>query len=133
MKKPQRSSSSMFRCAPLLAALILAGGCAVGPDFRAPAPEAPADFSAWHGGSAELLDAQARDAAGAPLGWSAFGDPVLDALMAKALAANHDLQTAALHFAQSRVQRQQAEAQRGPQLNASAAVSARARSAPARV
>jgi NodT family efflux transporter outer membrane factor (OMF) lipoprotein len=122
MKKPQRSSSLMFRCAPLLAALMLAGGCAVGPDFKAPAPEAPADFSAWHGGSAELLDAQARDAAGAPLGWSAFGDPVLDALMAKALAANHDLQTAALHFAQSRVQRQQAEAQRGPQLNASAAV-----------
>ena len=121
MKKPQRSSSLMFRCAPLLAALMLAG-CAVGPDFKAPAPEAPADFSAWHGGSAELLDAQARDAAGTPLGWSAFGDPVLDALMAKALAANHDLQTAALRFAQSRVQRQQAEARRGPQLNASAAV-----------
>ena len=111
----------LFRCAPLLAALMLAGGCAVGPDFKAPAPEVPADFSAWHGGSAELLDAQARDAAGTAIGWSAFADPVLDALMAKALAANHDLQTAALRFAQSRVQRQQAEAQRGPQLNASLA------------
>ncbi len=122
MKNPQGSSSFLFRCAPCLAALMLAGGCAVGPEFKAPAAEAPADFSAWHGGSAELLDAQARDAAGTPIGWSAFADPVLDALMAKALDANHDLQTAALRFAQSRVQRQQAEARRGPQLNASAAV-----------
>ncbi|VTU22336.1 efflux transporter outer membrane subunit [Variovorax sp. RA8] len=120
MKHPQRSSS-LSRCVPWLAALMLAGGCAVGPEFNAPTPEAPADFSGWHGGSAELLDAQARDAAGAPIGWSAFADPVLDALMAKALDANHDLQTAALRFAQSRVQRRQAEAQRGPQLNASAA------------
>ncbi|VTU24053.1 Toluene efflux pump outer membrane protein TtgI precursor [Variovorax sp. PBL-H6] len=120
MKKPQRSSSLSF-CIPWLAVLMLAGGCAVGPEFKAPTAEVPADFSAWHGGSAELLDTQARDAAGMPIGWSAFADPVLDALMAKALDANHDLQTAALRFAQSRVQRQQAEAQRGPQLNASAA------------
>ena len=105
MKNPQRSSSFLFRFVPMMAALVLAGGCAVGPEFKAPTPDAPADFSAWHGGSAELLDAQARDAAGTPIGWSAFGDPVLDALMAKALAANHDLQTAALRFAQSRVQR----------------------------
>ncbi|WP_077000485.1 efflux transporter outer membrane subunit [Variovorax sp. KK3] len=105
----------------LLAALVLAG-CAVGPDFKAPAPEAPADFSTWHGGSAELVDAQARSATGTLVGWSAFTDPVLDALLARALAANHDLQSAALRFAQSRVQRSVAEAQRGPQLNASAGV-----------
>ncbi|VTU29006.1 Toluene efflux pump outer membrane protein TtgI precursor [Variovorax sp. PBS-H4] len=121
MKNPQRSSSFLLRCAPCLAALMLAGGCAVGPEFKAPTVEAPADFSAWHGGSAALLDAQARDAAGASVSWAAFADPMLDALMAKAIDANHDLQAAALRFAQSRVQRQQAEAGRGPQLNASAA------------
>jgi NodT family efflux transporter outer membrane factor (OMF) lipoprotein len=111
---------AMKKLYPLLAALLLAG-CAVGPDFKPPTPEVPADFSAWHGGSAALLDARARSTAGTPIGWSAFADPVLDALMAKAGAANHDLQTAALRFAQSRVQRRQAEAQRAPQLNASAA------------
>ncbi|SDC28322.1 efflux transporter, outer membrane factor (OMF) lipoprotein, NodT family [Variovorax sp. CF079] len=108
------------RLLTVLAALMLAG-CAVGPDFKAPMPEAPADFSAWHGGSPELADPQLRSTASMPIGWSVFADPVLDALQAKALAANHDLQTAALRFAQSRTQRQAAEAQRGPQLNASAA------------
>jgi NodT family efflux transporter outer membrane factor (OMF) lipoprotein len=105
----------------LLAAATLAG-CAVGPDFKPPAPEAPADFSAWHGGSDELLDAQrtAPTASAAPQGWSMFGDPVLDALEARALAANQDLQTAALRFAQSRAQHAVVESQRGIQVNASA-------------
>lgn len=114
-------SHRLLHALPAFAALMLAG-CAVGPDFKAPTAEAPADFSAWHGGSPELLDPQLRQStASAPIGWSIFADPVLDALQAKALAANHDLQTAALRFAQSRTQRQAAEAQRGPQLNASAA------------
>jgi NodT family efflux transporter outer membrane factor (OMF) lipoprotein len=113
-------SHRLLRALPMFAALVLAG-CAVGPDFKAPTPEAPADFSAWHGGSPELLDPQLRGTASAPIGWSVFADPVLDALQARALAANHDVQTAALRFAQSRTQRQAAEAQRGPQLNASAA------------
>jgi NodT family efflux transporter outer membrane factor (OMF) lipoprotein len=105
----------------LLAAATLAG-CAVGPDFKPPAPEAPADFSAWHGGSDELLDAQrtAPASSAAPQGWSMFGDPVLDALEARALAANQDLQTAALRFAQSRAQHTVVESQRGIQVNASA-------------
>jgi ABC-2 type transport system permease protein len=54
--------------------------------------------------------------------WKAFNDPVLDRLQAMALAANPDLQTAALRFAQSRVQRATAAAERGPQVNASAGV-----------
>jgi len=112
----------LVRLLPVLAASMLAA-CAVGPDFKAQAPEAPADFSAWHGGSPALVDPQLRSTAGTPIGWTAFADPVLDALQAKALAANHDLQTAALRFAQSRAQRQTAEAGRGPQLNASAAAS----------
>jgi NodT family efflux transporter outer membrane factor (OMF) lipoprotein len=113
-------SHRLLHALPAFAALMLAG-CAVGPDLKAPTAEAPADFSAWHGGSPELLDPQLRSTASAPIGWSVFADPVLDALQAKALAANHDLQTAALRFAQSRTQRQAAEAQRGPQLNASGA------------
>ena len=93
---------------PLVAALLLAG-CAVGPDFKAPAPEAPADFSAWHGGSPTLVDPQQRRGPYV-VGWALFADPVLDDLQARALAANHDLQTATLRFAQSRAQRSVAEA-----------------------
>ncbi|RYE45087.1 MAG: efflux transporter outer membrane subunit [Hyphomicrobiales bacterium] len=120
MKNSQHSC--LARLLPLLAASMLAG-CAVGPNFKASAPEAPVDFSAWHGGSPTLVDPQLRSTAGIPIGWAAFADPVLDALQGKALAANHDLQTAALRFAQSRAQRQMAEAGRGPQVNASAAAS----------
>jgi NodT family efflux transporter outer membrane factor (OMF) lipoprotein len=105
---------------PLLVALLVAG-CAVGPDFKPTVPDAPAEFSAWHGGSTELVDPPGRGgAAAAPVDWSMFADPVLDALEARVLAANHDLQTAALRFAQSRAQRQVADAQRGPKLDAKA-------------
>ena len=104
-------------------AALLAGCAAVGPDFKAPTPDAPADFADWHGGAAELADAErsAPAASAAPRGWTMFGDPVLDALLERALVANPDLQTAALRFAQSRAQRGIARAQQGVQVNASAA------------
>lgn len=103
---------------------LLVGGCAVGPDQRPPQVQTPADWSAWHGGSAVLLGAErkAAPAAIASGDWKAFGDPLLDRLQALALAANHDLQTAALRFAQSRVQRTAAAAQQAPQLNAGGSV-----------
>lgn len=103
---------------------LLVGGCAVGPDQRPPQVQTPADWSAWHGGSAALLGAERKAApAGVASGdWKAFGDPLLDRLQARALAANHDLQTAALRFAQSRVQRTAAAAQQAPQLNAGGSV-----------
>lgn len=115
------ASRTLFSCSAL--ALLLAG-CAVGPDHRPAEPQAPADWSAWHGGSAALLGAERKAAptAAASGDWKAFGDPLLDQLQARALAANHDLQTAALHFAQSRVQRTAAAAQQAPQLNASASL-----------
>jgi NodT family efflux transporter outer membrane factor (OMF) lipoprotein len=114
---------SAMRCLPWLAVAALAG-CVSGPEFEAPAPEAPASFSDWHGGSAGLLDGRAAATTVPPStassGWSIFGDPVLDALEARVLGANQDLQTAALRFAQSRSQRQVVASQRAPQVDASA-------------
>ncbi|MDH6168035.1 NodT family efflux transporter outer membrane factor (OMF) lipoprotein [Variovorax boronicumulans] len=116
-----------FTCNAVAAAALalLVGGCAVGPDHKPSEPRAPADWSAWHGGSSSLLGAERRaapTASIAPGDWKAFNDPMLDRLQAMVLAANPDLQTAALRFAQSRVQRATAAAQRGPQVNASAGV-----------
>jgi len=108
--------------APLVLALALSG-CAVGPDHRPAETPAPADWSAWHGGADALLGAERRAGASAATSdWKAFGDPLLDSLQARALAANHDLRTAALRFAQSRAQRSATAAQRGPQLEATAGV-----------
>src|SRR5687767_13765218 len=88
----------------VLAASALLAGCAVGPDFQPPATEAPADFATWHGGAPELVADLPRQGTAAPIDWQSFGDPVLTRLQARALAANADLQTAALRFAQSRAQ-----------------------------
>ncbi|SDZ53374.1 efflux transporter, outer membrane factor (OMF) lipoprotein, NodT family [Variovorax sp. YR266] len=109
--------------ATLSLAFILAG-CAVGPDHKPVEARAPADWSAWHSGSPALLGAERQGSFGgvASGDWKAFGDPVLDRLEAMVLASNPDLQTAALRFAQSRVQRTTTAAQQGPQLNASAGV-----------
>ncbi|MGJ7602878.1 efflux transporter outer membrane subunit [Variovorax sp. LT1R20] len=116
-----------FTCNAVTAAALalLVGGCAVGPDHKPSEPRAPADWSAWHGGSSALLGAERRTTATASLttgDWKAFNDPMLDRLQAMVLTANPDLQTAALRFAQSRVQRATTAAQRGPQVNASAGV-----------
>ena len=92
-----RSLRSPYRAA-WLAALALAG-CAVGPDFKPETPAAPPSFADWHGGSPALIPPQARTDTAAPAGWTMFGDPVLDALEARALTANADLQGAALRFA----------------------------------
>jgi len=107
----------------LCAAALLAGCAAVGPDHRQTPAPAPTDWTAWHGGSPALLGPE-RERARPELplaGWAAFGDPVLDALQHRALAASHDLRSAALRFAQSRALHTATVVQRGPQLGASAA------------
>lgn len=118
------ASRTFIRPLALALAAALLCGCAVGPDHRPAEASAPADWSAWHGGSAALLgsERQVPPAGAAAPDWRAFGDPLLARLQARALAANHDLQTAALRFAQSRAQRDAAAAQQAPQIGASAGV-----------
>lgn len=95
----------------------------MGPEFARPLPAAPDDWTSWRSADDTLrmpLDAQA---ALSPEWWRAFADPVLDQLEQRAFEASPDLQTAALRFAQSRVQRSTVAAQRGPQVDAGGTVS----------
>ncbi|MFC4277039.1 TolC family protein [Achromobacter aloeverae] len=115
----------MIRRTPrtLILMLSLLAGCAVGPDFQAPAPAAPDDWTAWRSGDPALAAGLA--VANAPLPadwWTQFQDPVLDQLQQRAVAASPDLRSAALRFAQSRAQRDTVAAQRGPAVNANAAI-----------
>jgi multidrug efflux system outer membrane protein len=71
--------------AAALAALLLAS-CAVGPDYRAP-PVAPAVIQ---NAQSTNFVAQSPEA----LWWQEFGDPELDSLVARSLAANLDLRSA---------------------------------------
>lgn len=125
------ASSLIHSFRPTLAALAacaVLAGCAVGPDFKAPANEAPADFATWHGGSPELLAGAASPGSAAaataalpasPISWQSFSDPVLERLQARAVAASPDLQTAVLRFAQSRAQGKAVRSQLMPQVGAS--------------
>jgi len=114
-----RLSRPSFPGIPAIAVSIVLAGCTVGPDYTRPVAGAPADWSAVRAGDPSLHEdvPTATTASPSSAWWKVFGDPVLDALETDALAANPDLQTAALRFAQSRAQRQVVAAQRGPQVD----------------
>ena len=105
----------------LAASLLPLTACTVGPDFVAPQPAAPDDWSSWRSGDRSLAPPMAAGTMPADW-WTLFGDPVLDRLVSEALAASPDVETAALHYAQARVQVEGAGAAGLPQVNASAAV-----------
>ncbi|HKR25299.1 MAG TPA: TolC family protein, partial [Allosphingosinicella sp.] len=97
-----------MRLAVLLAPLALAG-CMVGPDYRSPAPGAPAQDPFLGGRSPAFTGDE-------PPGrwWSLFGDPVLDRLVEQALAANTDLRVAAANLRRARAVLRETRAGRLP-------------------
>jgi hypothetical protein len=90
-------------------------------DYHKPTAVAPADWTSWHSGSDALRPALADAARCRPTG-GGVPDPVLDELERRAFTASPDLRTAALHFAQARVQRDVTASQGLPQVNATATV-----------
>lgn len=99
--------------APLAALIAFAlAGCAVGPDYRAPQPSVPAHWTA-------SADARALDEVVLAEWWRQFNDPLLDGLVADALAANLDLATARAQLREARARRGLAGAQLGPTVDAS--------------
>lgn len=79
-----------------LAALALSG-CMVGPNYRSPAPEAPAQTPFLSAQSPTFTQDQ-------PPGrwWSLFADPTLDRLVQEALRNNTDLRVAAANLSRAR-------------------------------
>jgi NodT family efflux transporter outer membrane factor (OMF) lipoprotein len=88
---------------------LLPCACTVGPDYAAPAVAVPAAYDgAQAGGGAQDLAQW----------WAAFGDPVLDGLIARAFAGNLDLQQAAARVRQARAQEAATRASGGPTVDA---------------
>ena len=77
-----------------IAAMLSLAGCAVGPDYSAPATP-PATFAS---ADADLLVTRPFEAAW----WEQFGDPVLDDLIERALAGDLDIRIAAARIEESR-------------------------------
>lgn len=113
-----RSSTLLASCL----AVLMVAGCAVGPDFATPSPEAPDDWTSWRSADDSLRSSAMTSAMLPADWWRAFGDPVLDGLERRAFEGSPDLQTAALRLAQARTQRSVTAAQRGPDINASGGV-----------
>ena len=99
-----------------MAAALLAAGCAVGPDYRAPSLTLDAGFV--NAGSASVnAQAPASDIA---VFWNAFGDAALSQLVARALAANGDVRIAQARLQEARAVLGGAQAETLPEVDASA-------------
>ncbi|WP_310349328.1 efflux transporter outer membrane subunit [Pelomonas aquatica] len=96
---------------PLFAALLLAGCASVGSVDPAQLPQAPATYKSTAANGAPALTSS---------WWQPFADPVLDDLVARAMAANTSVQAAASRLALARASLGSAQASRLPQVGASA-------------
>lgn len=109
-----RSRSATWIVA-VLVAVGLAGCASVGPDYVAPAPDAPAAWSRLEeGGPAQ--DGHAGDIS---QWWRALNDPLLTTLVDEALLANHDVRDAQSRLRAARARRAVAMAGFFPGLDAS--------------
>ena len=104
----------MRRISPFLALAL--GGCMVGPNYRAPATPAPAQYG-------ETAPGQSALPGGSLDGWwRAYQDPELNRLVDIALADGLDIKTAGARIAEARAQERVARSSLFPQVNADAQV-----------
>lgn len=96
--------------APLLAASALAlSGCMVGPDYVSPTPQAPAQ-TPFIGATGPAFVPDEPPAQW----WKLFDAPILDRLVAEAIAANTDLRVAAANLKAARASLRESRAARLP-------------------
>jgi multidrug efflux system outer membrane protein len=112
----RKTTLSMF----VIAGIVGAGGCAVGPDYHPAAESAPA---AWDAPVANGLTDQASASSS---WWESFNDAELDSLIRRAAGSNLDLRVAEARLRQARAVRAGSAADLAPHVNASASA-ARAR------
>lgn len=87
-----------LRILALVVSTSLAAGCAVGPDYHRPDAPLAEQFT----GQAAVQALAATTTANFQAWWESFGDPLLSALVSKALAQNLDITQAQARVAQAR-------------------------------
>ena len=107
----------MRRCLSTLALAGMTAACTVGPDYK---PDELAVPSTWTEHEPTLADKAAADAALKDW-WASFKDPLLDRLIAQAIAGNEDLKIAKQRLIQARAGRAIAASADYPQVKADAA------------
>lgn len=96
--------------------LALLAGCTVGPDYKAPEMKLPPQFTEQPATPAQVADAQRR----LQDWWAEFHDPMLNRLVAQALANNYDLRIARQSLIAARQARIIAKSADSPQISANA-------------
>lgn len=105
---------------PTALAGALLAGCASGPDYVRPAIDIPAQFKEAPPGWKAALPA---DAAPRGVWWEAYGDPLLNGLVAQVEVNNQNVKVAEAAFRQARATAQEARAGFYPNVGASAKAS----------
>ncbi len=93
-----------------LLALIIAAGCAVGPNYKAPKTSVPPKFTY---GEQTNVSADAI----VITWWRGFNDPELDQLVERARAGNYDLKIATANLREARAMRRQVQFDLAPVVN----------------
>src|SRR5580765_1863750 len=94
---------------------VLLAGCAVGPDYKRPAVEAPDAFRR----AASDTNAPAGEQSFADVGWwETFKDPQLNAYLAEALTNSWDIKIAAARVLQAEANQRIVRSQFFPSINA---------------
>jgi multidrug efflux system outer membrane protein len=101
--------SSLFKLPFWCVAILTFAGCAVGPNYKRPAVNAPTGFRG------ATTDVSTNSLADLPW-WSAFKDPVLQDLIQVALTNNYDLRITLTRLDQARAIQAQARSQLLPQV-----------------
>ena len=96
--RPAGAGPGARRLAAGAAFLLLAAGCAVGPDYKRPAVAVPAAFKESAGWKA----ASPSDGAGRGPWWEVFGDPVLNDLESRVGSSNLSIVQAVANYEEAR-------------------------------
>ncbi|WP_052391870.1 efflux transporter outer membrane subunit [Paraburkholderia bannensis] len=107
-----------FALAGWLGTATLLAGCAVGPDYRAPQADAPAQWRTAPPVSASTQPTLADGSTDLQQWWARLNDPLLDALVNEAVAGNLDVATATSRVREARAVLRQAGGALYPSLNA---------------
>lgn len=105
----------MIRIILASASTLVLAACAVGPDYRPPAPLLATDSHFRMAGPAVAAVPTGNDR-----WWQLYRDPVLDGLIAGALAANTDIRVAVARLARARASLREVRGDRQPQATAGA-------------
>lgn len=109
---PSMSVMQKYCVLPALVTFMLTSCATVGPDYHPPQINMPEQWTA-------VADTRASDTTILAEWWREFNDPVLDSLVADALAANFDLATAQAQLREARARRDLAGSERGPSVSVS--------------